>query len=408
MNESLRLGTIRGIAVGVNWSLLLIAGLLCWVLAAVTLPDAAPHYGWAAYTITSALMVLLFFAALLAHELAHSVVARRAGVEVERITLWLFGGVSQLRGEAHTPASEFQIAIVGPLTSLVLALAFLGLAGLVAVVNGPTLAVVAAAWLGGISLLLALFNLLPGAPLDGGRVVHALVWRRTGSHERATEVACRSGQWVGYGLVAVGVLALLGGDILAFWFVLIGWFLIVAARAEATHELLSDALAPLRVRDVMTADPIVAPADLPIDDLLEGWFIRRGHSAFPLRSADGRIEGLVTLSGLRRARDRGGRVARDVADGIDRVATGAPDDPVPTLLRSMGTAPGGDGRALIFDADQLVGIVSPSDLQRALDVVALRRAHPRAAARSAPGPESLRSVPPASTDAAGPTGRTAA
>ncbi len=377
MNESVRLGRVGGIAIGMNWSLVLIAGLLCWALGDITLPSAAPHYGWAAYTVTSVAVVILFFVALLAHELAHSIVARRRGVEVDRITLWLFGGVSQLQGEAHTPGSEFQIAIVGPLTSLALAVVFATLAGLIDALHGPTLGVAAAGWLGGINALLAVFNLLPGAPLDGGRVLHALVWQRSGSHEHATEVACRSGQWVGYGLIGLGVIALLGGDLFAVWFILIGWFLLAAARAEATHELLRDALAPLRVRDVMTSDPVVAPDDTPVGELVEDWFLGRGHSAFPLHDAEGHIDALVTLKRLRRTPGNGVRTARDVADDVATVAHAHPDDSVQTLLQQIAAATGGDGRALVFDGDHLVGIVSPTDLQRALDVAGLRRAHPR-------------------------------
>ncbi len=382
MNESVRLGRVAGIAIGMNWSLLVIAGLLWWALGDGTLPSAVPNYGWAAYTVASLLVVVCFFGSLLAHELAHSLVARRRGVQVDRITLWLFGGVSQLRGEAATPGTELEIAIVGPLTSLGLAVGFGALAGLLEAASGPTLGVAAAGWLGGINALLAGFNLLPGAPLDGGRVLHAIVWHRSASHEHATEVASRAGQWVGYGLIALGIVALLAGDLFAVWLMLIGWFLLSAARVEATNELLRHALAPLRVRDVMTPDPVVAPGGVPVRELLDEWFVGRGHSAFPLRGADGRVDALVTLNGVRRRRGGDGLTAADLADDLTTVAQVGPDDSVSTLLRRLAGAAGGDGRALVFDGGELVGIVSPTDLQRAMDVAALQRAHPRVGTRA--------------------------
>jgi Zn-dependent protease/CBS domain-containing protein len=377
VNESVRLGRVAGIPIGANWSLFAIAALLTWALADATLPAAAPGYGWAAYTVTALVVVAFFFVGLLAHELAHSVVAVGRGVPVERITLWLFGGVSQLRGDAPSPGAEFRITIVGPLTSLAVAAVFGGVATVFVLLQGPALAVAGAAWLAGINALLAFFNLLPGAPLDGGRVLHAAVWARTGSHERATEVATRSGQWVGYGLIALGILAVLGGDLFAVWFLLIGWFLVAAARAEATHELLRDALEPLRVRDVMTPDPVVAPDDVALQDLIDGWFLQRGCSAFPLRGRDGHVDALVTLSGLRRHRGNGALTARDVADDVATVARVSPDDSVATLLEQIQAAHGGDGRALVFEGERLVGIVSPTDLRRALDLAALRTPSPR-------------------------------
>jgi Zn-dependent protease len=378
MGESVRLGRVAGIAISANWSLFVIAGLLTWILADTTLPAGAPRYGVGAYWLAAAVVVVLFFAGLLAHEFAHSLVARRRGVEVDRITLWLFGGVSQLRGEAASPSAEFQIAVVGPLTSLGVAAGFGVLASLIALLGGPTLAVAATAWLGGINALLAVFNLVPAAPLDGGRILHAAVWRRSGSHEQATAVATRAGRWFGYGLIGLGVLWLLAGDIAAVWFVLIGWFLIAAAGAEATHELLRGALGGLVVRDVMSPDPMVAPDTLPARELVEDWFLGRGHSAFPLVDSKGRVDGLVTLRGARRADANAPALrARDLADDLSTVARVGPDDNFEVLLARTAAARGGDGRALVFAGDELVGIVSPSDLQRALDVAALQRRHPR-------------------------------
>ena len=378
MRETFRLGRVAGIPVGVNWSVIVIVALFAWSLATVTLPDLAPGYAEAAYWAVSVALAVVFFGCLLAHELAHSVVATHHEVGVDSITLWLLGGVSKLRGEAADPASELRIAAAGPATSVVLGVAFGAVAGLLAVAGAPELAVAALGWLAVINLVLALFNLVPAAPLDGGRLLHALVWRRTGDHAEATAAATRAGRWFGAGLVGLGVLLAFGGIVTGLWFVLLGWFLITAARAEATHELLHGAFAQMHVRDVMTTSPIVVPADVTVADLVDHWFLRYRCSAFPVTGGDGRVTGLVTLRRVRTTDRRGWQTLRvqDVADELSSVATATPDELLTALLDRMATARGGEGRALVFEHDALVGIVSPTDLQRTIEVVGLHRPRP--------------------------------
>ena len=186
MNENLSLGRIAGIHVGLNWSLLVVAALIAWSLATGILPPAAPGEASAAYWTAGVVSALVFLASLLAHELAHSIVAARRGVRVEGITLWLFGGVSKLGGDAGTPAIEATVAIVGPLTSLSVAVvvALVGLA--VGAAGAPAILVAGLCWLAGINVALGLFNLVPGFPLDGGRLLRALLWRWRGDRVRAT------------------------------------------------------------------------------------------------------------------------------------------------------------------------------------------------------------------------------
>jgi Zn-dependent protease/CBS domain-containing protein len=373
MNETFRLGRVAGIAVGVNWSVLAIVLLFAWSLATVTLPEFAPGYGDAGYWVAAVVLALLFFTCLLAHELAHSVVARRNGVEVESITLWLLGGVSKLRGEAHDPTAELRIAGAGPGTSALLGLLFGGIAAALALFDAPTLAVASVGWLGAINGMLAAFNLVPAAPLDGGRLLHALVWRRTGDHARATQAATTAGRWFGIALVALGLLLVFGGAVTGLWFVLLGWFVITAARAEATHELLEGAFAGLRVRDLMTPSPIVVPAGTTVADLVDDWFLRHRCSAFPVVDELGTIVGLVTLQRVRSVDRRAwpGLHTQDVADALDNVASASPDEPIIGVLQRAAGRPGGNGRILVFDRGRLVGIVSPTDLQHAIDVVGL-------------------------------------
>jgi Zn-dependent protease/CBS domain-containing protein len=378
MDESIRLGRIRGIAIGVNWSVLVIAWLLVWGLADGVLPDAAPGYHDAEYWGTAAVATVFFFAGLLAHELAHSLVARRFGVTVDRITLWLFGGVSQLHGEAPDANAELRIAAIGPVLSLAVAAGFGVLALLVDSTGGPALAGAALEWLALINAVLAVFNLVPAAPLDGGRVLHAIVWRRSGDRGRATAVATGAGRAFAYVLIGAGVVLLAAGAIGGLWFAFLGWFLLMAARAEATHELLHGALAGVSVRDVMTSDPAVVPGDTTVETLVDDWFLRRHCSSFPVEDASGSLIGIVTLRRVRREPEatRSTTSAADVATRLAEVATSSSDEPLTTLLERMARAPGGDGRALVLDDGRLVGIVTPTDIQRALDLAALRTRPP--------------------------------
>jgi len=375
VGETIKLGRFRGIRLGAHWSVLVIGWLLVWALADATFPAEAPGEPAIAYWLVAAVVVCLFWAGLMAHELAHSVVAIRRGVPVEGVTLWLFGGVSRLHGEAKTPGDELRIALAGPAVSIAIAIVSGVLAGGIASVGGPDLLVAAVAWLAFINGMLAVFNLVPGAPLDGGRVLHALVWRRTGSRSRATMTATSAGRGFGFVLIGMGVLLFAAGDIGGVWFAFIGWFLMNAARAEATHVLVHDALAGLKVRDVMTSDPITAPVDATITQLLDDYFMGYHCSAFPIVDDAGGVFGLVTLHQVKSvASDRRDRLqACDVAWPANAVPTCAPDQPVVELLDSIVRANAGDGRALVFDHGALVGIVSPTDVNRALELARLRR-----------------------------------
>ncbi len=374
MRSAIRLGRIAHIEVGLHWSVLLIMGLLAWSLAELTLPELAPGSSAAVYWIAAASGAVLLLTSLLAHELAHSVVAQRRAVQVDGITLWLLGGVSLLHGEAKTPRDEFEIAAAGPLTSLALALGVGVAAAVVALAGGPTLLVAALGWLAAVNLLLAAFNLLPGAPLDGGRLLHAVVWHRSGDRSRATMVATRAGGRLGYALIGLGVLLLLLGDLSALWFVLLGWFLLAASRAEATHELLHGALAGVRVRDVMSGSPIVAPEETSLASLVDEWFLRHDCSAFPLVGRDGRVSGLITLAAIKAAprHDWDRLRGQDVADPVAAVATARPEEAFTDLLERLAGDSVGGGRALVFERGALVGIVTPTDVHRAVDLAALR------------------------------------
>lgn len=373
MNESVRLGRIAGIPVGANWSVAVIFLLIALGVAGGRLPAEYPGAGGAAYLVAGTAAAVLFFVSLLAHEVAHAVVARRNGLPVDGITLWLFGGVSRLKGEPRTPGADFRIAGVGPATSLVLAAVFAAVAAVATAAGLDGLAVGVARYLAFINLMLALFNLVPAAPLDGGRLLRAALWRFRGDRTRAAVGAARAGRLFGFVLVGLGFAQVLtGAGLGGFWLVLIGFFIVSAASAEAQQAVVSDALTGVRVRDVMTPDPLSAPVDLPVSRFLDEYVLTHRFSSYPLHTSDGRPAGLVTLSCLRTVapEKRPWTAVGDVAVPSAEVPTASPDEPLLDLLqRTEGRT---DGRALVVDGGRVVGIVSPRDVAQLLQVRELR------------------------------------
>jgi Zn-dependent protease len=365
MTASIRFGRIAGIPVGASWSALLIALLFAWSLGGELLPAQVPGLAPAAYWLAGAAGAGLFLASLLAHEIGHALVARRAGLRVRGITLWLLGGVAQLEDEPASPGDELRVAIVGPAVSLALAVGF-GLAAVaLSVAGGPALAGVVVAWLALANAVLAVFNLLPAAPLDGGRVLRGLLWRRHGNRVRASVTASRAGVWVGSGLIGYGLLgALTGWGIGTLWTALIGWFLVTAARQERDQALLGRGLGGLRADQVMAPAPAVAPAWFTVDAFLRNYVEPWQVAILPLRSFDGRPAGVVTAAALYAVpRDRRHIVrAGDVAIPMSALPVVAPDQPVGDLAARLA---GGRTVAVVVAGGQLLGLITADDLARA-------------------------------------------
>jgi Zn-dependent protease/predicted transcriptional regulator len=338
MGQSFSLGRIAGIKVGVNWSVLLIVALLAYGLAVGELPAAAPHHPVVEYVVAAVVTAVAYIGSLLAHELAHSLVARRNGLQVEGITLWLLGG------------------------------AFLLLAWLVHAAGVRGVVVAALAWLGGINVLLAVFNVIPAAPLDGGRLLRAVLWRITGDKLKAAVWSARSGQVFGWILVVVSAyLVLVRREYNWLWFALLGWFLISAATAESQQAMLQSRLRTIAVREIMTAHPVTVPASSTVAWFLSDYLPWHRHSAFPVEADDGQTVGLVTVHRINQvpAGDRGTTTLRDAASPLSEVPRATPDEPVADLLPRLNA--GSDSRVLVFADGHLAGIVSPTDISRAVE-----------------------------------------
>lgn len=291
------IGRIFGLDIRIDLSWLIIVALVAMSMVgyfASEYPDLAAGAAWAAALSTT----LLFFACLLLHEISHSLVGRAKGVEVTGITLFIFGGVSQIRQEPRRPSDEFTIALVGPVTSVVLGIFFLALRWAFApgsVAHG------AAGWLGRINLALAVFNLLPGLPLDGGRMLRAAVWGATKDLRRATRVASSIGSLIAYGLVGWGIIQVLwtGRFIDGLWLGLIGWFLLVASRQSVSQAELKENLQRLRVSQAMKPSCPEVPSYLPLDRFVDDYVFRGGGKCFFVTDHDSPL-GLLTPGDVRR------------------------------------------------------------------------------------------------------------
>ena len=376
MNETLRLGEFAGVRIGVNWSVLVIFVLVLLGIGFGYLPVEYPDRAAATYLLAGAITAVAFFLSLLAHELAHALVARGEGVDVEGITLWMFGGVAKLEGEAMDPRGDLRISAVGPLVSVVLGMVFYGITWLGVALGAEGVAIGVLNWLGFINIALAVFNLVPAAPLDGGRILRALLWKRRGDRFSASITASRAGKAFGFGLVALGLVTIIAIPQIplfnGLWIALLGWILATAAAAEEQHARIQRSLGDLRVADVMSVDPMTVPRGLAVQDVLEDYVLRSRYSAFPIVDGQGRPTGLVTLNHLKRV-DREDRVhvaVEEVACSREEMTIAAPDTPLAELLtRMQGCA---EGRVVVIEDDRIVGIVSATDMTRTLQLADLR------------------------------------
>lgn len=368
LRESFPLGRIFGLKVGANWSLLVVIWLIAWSLASAQLPDSAPGDTKLTYWLVGVAAAVLFFVCLLAHELSHSIVARRHGVEVDGIVLWLFGGMSKLHDDAPDGGVELRIAVAGPAMSLVMGAVFLGLSALFEALDVRPVLTAGSRWLGWINLLLAGFNLLPAFPLDGGRVLRAWLWRRRGDKVSATLSAAKAGRFFAFLLIWLGVLQFFAGSLLGgVWLAFLGWFLLSASSVEANQSVLGGRLAGLTVGDVMSSPPVVAPSDITVQQLIDGWVYKNRCSTFPIVDRMGAVVGLMTMARIKRIHPdvRATTMVRAVACPREEIVTCAPTDPLVGLIGAMNAS--ADQRALVLDGGELVGIVSPGDVTRALE-----------------------------------------
>jgi Zn-dependent protease/CBS domain-containing protein len=364
MGGNLTIGRFGGVEVRLNWSLIAVFALITWSLAEGVFPSQNPGLAHGTYIAMGIVAAVLFLASILLHELGHSLVARREGIEVDSITLWLFGGVSQIKGRFKSAGDEFRVAISGPLVSIVLGVLFV----LIALAPVPSSVDGVAAWLGYINLILAVFNLLPASPLDGGRVLHAALWRAKGDFAWATSVASEIGQGFGYLFIALGLaMFIFQGSFSGAWLAFIGWYLLQGARAEARYVATEQALEGLRVRDLMVRDPVTVDADATIGRIMDDVAWSHRFTTYPVLDG-GRPIGLLTFASVAAVprSDWDTRRVRDTMIPLDQVPLLTEDEKAVDALAELATPSA--NRGLVVDNGHLAGLLSITDLARALEV----------------------------------------
>jgi Zn-dependent protease/CBS domain-containing protein len=364
LSGNISLGRIGGVEVRVNWSWLIVLALIVWTLADGVFPSQNPGLSGDTHLAMAVVAALLFFASILLHELGHAWEARREGLEVDGITLWLFGGVSQFKGGFPSAGAEFRIAIAGPLVSLILGVVFvlIAIAGLPSAVDGV------AAWLGYINLALLVFNLIPALPLDGGRVLRAALWQSRGDLGWATRVGTDIGRVFGYLFIGLGVaMFIFQGSFSGAWLAFIGWFLLQAATAEARYIATEAALHGLRVRDLMVRDPVTVDGNLTVGRFMDEVARSRRFTTYPVVDG-GRPIGLLafgSVAALPRSEWDSRRV-REAMLPLERVPLLTEDETAIDALTALSSPT--SNRGLVVEDGHLAGLLSITDLTRALEL----------------------------------------
>lgn len=364
LSKSVKILSLLGFDVKIDPSWILIAALITWSLSKGYFPDALPGVADGIYLAMALATMVLFFACLVLHELAHSVVARRYGIQINGITLFVFGGVAELEREPETAGSEFWMALAGPVMSLALAAFFWALTGASALAgaSGPVETVLR--YLAQINLVLALFNLVPAFPLDGGRILRALLWNRSGNLLDATRLAARAGMTFAYVLIATGiVLVFVGGQFAGLWQVVLGLFLLTAATGAYQRQLMATTLRDRTVADLMTRRAIFAAPDMTLSDLVDEIVLMRRVSFVPVVE-DRVLLGYVDLDILARIERDNWTTTRidDVFIAADDDNTIPPDMPATELIERLTRS---DRRKyMVAEGRTLLGVVSASDVMR--------------------------------------------
>jgi len=357
-----------GFEVAVDLTWLVLAVLVTWSLAVGLFPALYSDLGPAAYWSMGVLGMIGLLFSIVVHELSHSLVAKRYGMPIKGITLFIFGGVAEMQDEPISPRAEFNVAIIGPITSFLVAAVFYGLASLADAVGTPVTVSGVLRYLATINVVLAVFNLVPAFPLDGGRVLRAVLWGWKGNYLRATRIASNFGSGFGLFLVLLAVFSVISGNFIAgMWYFLIGLFVRGAAQATYQQTVLRDVLQDVPVARLMTTEPVSVEPSLLLDELVDQFFYKHNFKAFPVTDGT-RLLGYVDLSDVKKIpRDQWHkRTVRDIAEESSQANTVVPSLDCAAALTQMlrSRRP----RLLVASKDRLAGVVSQSDIFRFLAI----------------------------------------
>lgn len=368
-NRGIPLFSVFGIRVIADYSWFLIVALIAGTLTVASFPSLLPGRSTLTYVALGVITAFFFFASVLVHELAHSVVAVLNGIPVRKITLFLFGGVAEITKEPPDPATELKVALAGPATSAVLAAAFWAAVLLMGPDSSRPGLRLALLHLAVANTSLLIFNLLPGLPLDGGRVLRAIIWKAGRNLKRATFVASTAGKVLAGLLVVSGIVAILTGTyiIAGLWFIFIALFLRQAADSSYRQIVMKEALAGVRVASVMTPEVVTVSPEISLVELIDQFLLRYHFTSYPVMSG-GRPVGVITIKLVKHVpRDSWdttsvGQAMVPLSDAVSL----SPDDDIPTAIQKMTAS--GMGRLPVVDGDRLVGIVSRRDIMAYLQI----------------------------------------
>lgn len=369
MGRGIKIFRILGIQVSLDYTWFIVFVLFAWSLSYGYFPFRHPGLPTGTYLTMGILSATLLFVCVLIHEFSHSYTANRLGMDIHEITLFIFGGVAQLTKEPEDAATELKIAIAGPAASLVLGLLFYGAAVLVDPEAYPLLRSVLG-YLALINFILLAFNMIPGFPLDGGRVFRALWWLKTGDLNTATRVASNIGKGFAIFLIVMGFIQIFTGNFVGgLWFVFIGVFVQQAAESGYQQVVIKRALAGLKVKDLMSKPVITVEEASSVSDAVENYFFKFHHASFPVR-ADGGVSGLLTLNNVRAVDKDKWEVTR-VGDVMNKLGQkdilGPEDSALEALARMMSNNNGNLGRFPVVEEGRLVGIISRQDIMKMLE-----------------------------------------
>ena len=363
-SNSVKLFSVAGFDIKIDPSWLIIASLIAWSLSQHYFPVEMPGQSGLVYGVTAIASTIVFFASLLLHELAHCLVARRFGVPIAGITLFLFGGVAEMENRPQSPKAEFLIALAGPVMSLALALGFVFLSGIAALFGRMTVLSTVFSYLAAINLILAVFNLLPAFPLDGGRIMRAFLWWRSGNLLRANEIASKSGIFFAFALMGLGILFLFQGALLpGLWQIMIGGFLLVAARSSHQSQLMQAMFDKRTVGSLMQNNPVTVHPSVTLSTFVNQVVLKHGLSFIPVVE-DGVLLGHIDhkmLLGIDRENWSNTQVG-DVYAGLDPSSSVHPDVSIEELIQLISTT--GRRKFLVVKDGNLAGVISLSDLAR--------------------------------------------
>lgn len=361
MKHTWRLGKIFGIDINIDSSWLVIFILFTWVLAGSYFPRAHPDWSRSLYWVMGLVTSLLVFASVLVHELAHSIVALKQGEKVRSITLFILGGVAQITEEPKKPLGEFTMALVGPMSSFALALSFFILSLLLKGVSEPLAA--SSTYLAVINTALGIFNLLPGFPMDGGRILRSLIWKVTGDLKKATRAASVAGQGFAFLLILLGILQILRANLLGLWWILIGWFLHNAAVRGYSEVMIKSVLEGMKAEDLMSQDFGTVQGEILVQDLVENYILKKKERVF-LVTDNGNLRGIVCLEDVKQTpKEKWSQVkVKDIMTPRERLEAVSPEDDGNKILTSLATKD--IHQVPVMKGDKIAGIICRNDILR--------------------------------------------